>query len=120
MLTRRRAARESRTRLDCASCPSGGEILPRSKRQARDPARPADAAALAAERASLREAETLSFWPRTRVELRLLGPGYLQSAMTLGGGTCTAAIFAGRWALMSTKAVGENMVSEVPVVTPSR
>jgi len=43
----------------------------------------------------LRAAESLPLWARTRVELRLLGPGYLQSAMTLGGGTCTAAIFAG-------------------------
>jgi Mn2+/Fe2+ NRAMP family transporter len=35
-------------------------------------------------------------WPR-RVSgyLRLLGPGYLQSAMTLGGGTVSSALFAG-------------------------
>ncbi|MCH2169982.1 hypothetical protein MK489_04290 [Myxococcota bacterium] len=43
----------------------------------------------------LRAAASLSWFGRTRVKLRLLGPGYLQSAMTLGGGTSTAAIFAG-------------------------
>ena len=33
--------------------------------------------------------------PRTLGYLRLMGPGYMQSAMTLGGGTAFASIFAG-------------------------
>ena len=36
-----------------------------------------------------------SFLPRTLGYLRLIGPGYMQSAMTLGGGTAFASIFAG-------------------------
>ncbi len=36
-----------------------------------------------------------SFLPRTFGYLRLIGPGYMQSAMTLGGGTAFASIFAG-------------------------
>ncbi|MCB9913942.1 MAG: Nramp family divalent metal transporter [Planctomycetes bacterium] len=35
------------------------------------------------------------FLPRTLGYLRLMGPGYMQSAMTLGGGTAFASIFAG-------------------------
>ena len=46
------------------------------------------------ERQVLRAAAALPFFARTRRQLRLLGPGYLQSAMTLGGGSSTAAIFA--------------------------
>ena len=34
------------------------------------------------------------FLPRTLGYLRLIGPGYMQSAMTLGGGTAFASIFA--------------------------
>ena len=69
-----------------------------------DPARPVetflalarslDIATLDA-RDALRAAEALPLWSRSRLYLRMLGPGYLQSAMTLGGGSCTAAIFAG-------------------------
>ena len=69
--------------------------MPRPDARARPPGERQDADALQRERDSLRAAETLSFVPRTRVYLRMLGPGYLQSAMTLGGGSCTAAIFAG-------------------------
>lgn len=36
-----------------------------------------------------------SFVPRTLGYLRHIGPGYMQSAMTLGGGTAFASIFAG-------------------------
>jgi len=39
--------------------------------------------------------EAKSFLPRTLGYLRLMGPGYMQSAMTLGGGTAFASIFAG-------------------------
>ncbi len=39
------------------------------------------------------------FVPRTLGYLRHMGPGYMQSAMTLGGGTAFASIFAAliRW-----------------------
>jgi Mn2+/Fe2+ NRAMP family transporter len=39
--------------------------------------------------------DALPFVPRTLGYMRLMGPGYMQSAMTLGGGTAFAAIFAG-------------------------
>jgi len=35
------------------------------------------------------------FLPRTLGYMKLMGPGYMQSAMTLGGGTAFASIFAG-------------------------
>lgn len=43
----------------------------------------------------LQQLDQRSFLPRTFGYLRLMGPGYLQSAMTLGGGTAFSAIFAG-------------------------
>ena len=69
--------------------------MPRPERQARATAHTSDDDGLQHERDALRAAEALPFGQRTRVYLRMLGPGYLQSAMTLGGGSCTAAIFAG-------------------------
>jgi len=57
--------------------------------------RPPDAEVLARERAVLSDLATRPFASRARGYLRLLGPGYLQSAMTLGGGTVSAALFAG-------------------------
>ena len=50
---------------------------------------------LAHERAALEALEQRSFLPRTLGYLRRSGPGFLQSAMTLGGGTASATIFAG-------------------------
>jgi len=44
---------------------------------------------------ALEALEAKSFLPRTLGTLRYMGPGYLQSAMTLGGGTAFASIFAG-------------------------
>ena len=44
---------------------------------------------------TLRELDAKSFLPRTLGYLRHMGPGYMQSAMTLGGGTAFASIFAG-------------------------
>jgi Mn2+/Fe2+ NRAMP family transporter len=58
-------------------------------------ASPPDPAALARERAVLAELAAQPLPSRVRGYLRLLGPGYLQSAMTLGGGTATSALFAG-------------------------
>lgn len=43
----------------------------------------------------LQALDAKSFVPRTLGYLRLIGPGYMQSAMTLGGGTAFASIFAG-------------------------
>ena len=48
-----------------------------------------------AELAALRALDAKSFVPRTFGYLRHIGPGYMQSAMTLGGGTAFASIFAG-------------------------
>ncbi|MBK7405253.1 MAG: divalent metal cation transporter [Phycisphaerales bacterium] len=63
--------------------------------------RPADMPAPSAEELIAREAETLVDLERAaplrriRGYMKLMGPGYMQSAMTLGGGTATASIFAG-------------------------
>ncbi|MEZ6196664.1 MAG: divalent metal cation transporter [Planctomycetota bacterium] len=58
-------------------------------------AREAPTDAAARERELLRSVESAP-WPRRwRVYLGLVGPGFLQSAMTLGGGTAVASLFAG-------------------------
>lgn len=57
--------------------------------------RPPDAEALSRERAVLSDLAARPLASRARGYLRLLGPGYLQSAMTLGGGTVSAALFSG-------------------------
>jgi len=54
-----------------------------------------DPGALERERAELRALDEAGGWRRLRGYLRLLGPGYLQSAMTLGSGTAASALFAG-------------------------
>lgn len=56
---------------------------------------PQDTDARTAERDQLRTLAELPAPARLRGYLRLLGPGYLQSAMTLGGGTASSALFAG-------------------------
>lgn len=58
-------------------------------------ARPPDAESLARERAWLTQLETKGPLERNLGYLRHAGPGYLQSAMTLGGGTAAASLFAG-------------------------
>jgi len=57
--------------------------------------RPRDPEAVAAERDWLRALEHKGPLERTLAYLRHTGPGYLQSAMTLGGGTAAASLFAG-------------------------
>ena len=47
------------------------------------------------ELAQLQALDAKAFLPRTLGYLRHIGPGYMQSAMTLGGGTAFASIFAG-------------------------
>lgn len=54
-----------------------------------------DAAALSAERELLSQLAAKPPAARLRGYFGLLGPGYLQSAMTLGGGTVSSALFAG-------------------------
>ncbi len=58
-------------------------------------AHPPDPARLQEERARLAAAEGAPLGQRLRTYGSMLGPGYLQSAMTLGGGTATAALFSG-------------------------
>lgn len=58
-------------------------------------AHPPDPQALAAERQRLRDVEGRGVGEQVSTYWALLGPGFLQSAMTLGGGTATASIFAG-------------------------
>ncbi|MEZ7979842.1 MAG: divalent metal cation transporter [Myxococcota bacterium] len=54
-----------------------------------------DPGAQQSERAALRSLAAKPFPARMRGYLRMLGPGYMQSAMTLGGGTVSSALFAG-------------------------
>ena len=58
-------------------------------------ARPPDPERLAEERRLLASLEGQGLWRRVRGYWSLSGPGYLQSAMTLGGGTASASLFAG-------------------------
>ena len=58
-------------------------------------ANPPDPAQLAHERARLAAVEGESLPVRLRTYATMIGPGYLQSAMTLGGGTATTALFTG-------------------------
>lgn len=56
---------------------------------------PPDPARLAADRAWLREVSERPWLTRQLAYLRRGGPGYLQSALTLGGGTASACILSG-------------------------
>ncbi|NQZ95649.1 MAG: divalent metal cation transporter [Myxococcales bacterium] len=58
-------------------------------------ANPPDPEALTREKARLGAVAGQGWLAQGRAYWGLLGPGFLQSAMTLGGGTATAAIFAG-------------------------
>lgn len=79
-----------------------------------------DPGALERERAALRAMHAKPFPARMRGYLRLLGPGYLQSAMTLGGGTISSALFAGAifgyallWVAPLAMALGLVMLSAI-------
>ena len=83
-------------------------------------ASPPDAAALARERAELTQLASRPATTRVRRYLGLLGPGYLQSAMTLGGGTVSSALFAGAifgyellWVAPLAMALGLVMLSAI-------
>ena len=58
-------------------------------------AHPADPEAIGQESRRLREVAHRGIGEQVRAYWGLIGPGFLQSAMTLGGGTATASIFAG-------------------------
>lgn len=58
-------------------------------------AQPPDPDRLAAEKALLADLEGQSWGTRTGAYFRLIGPGYMQSAMTLGSGSAAASLFAG-------------------------
>ncbi len=79
-----------------------------------------DPEALSVERAALERLATQPFGTRLRGYLRRLGPGYLQSAMTLGGGTVSSALFAGAifgvdllWVAPLAMALGLVMLSAI-------
>ena len=83
-------------------------------------AKPRDAVTLARERETLSRLSDQSLGVRLRGYLRFLGPGYLQSAMTLGGGTVSAALFAGAifgyqllWVAPFAMAMGLCMLSAI-------
>lgn len=83
-------------------------------------ASPPDPATLHWERVALRRLADRPLRERLRGYLRLLGPGYLQSAMTLGGGTVSSALFAGAvfgyqllWVAPLGMALGIVMLSAV-------
>jgi len=71
-----------------------GDTLEQVRRGLRMSA-PPDPVALAAERAHLAELERGPALRRWRGYLGLSGPGYLQSALTLGSGTAASSLFAG-------------------------
>lgn len=73
--------------------PRPGEL--EAVRQGLRMSNPPDPARLAAEAAWLEELDRGPRWRRLRGWLSLSGPGYLQSAMTLGAGTATSSLFAG-------------------------
>ncbi|MCK5945414.1 MAG: divalent metal cation transporter, partial [Planctomycetes bacterium] len=73
--------------------PSGGDLD--RVRQGLRMATPPDPQKLQAEREQLRELEHAPLLQRWGGYLRFIGPGYLQSAMTLGSGTAASSLFAG-------------------------
>jgi len=83
-------------------------------------ASPPDPAALAEQHARLVALAGQPLAARLRGYLGLLGPGYLQSAMTLGGGTVSSALFAGAifgyqllWVAPLSMALGLCMLAAV-------
>jgi len=89
-------------------------------------AHPPDPVELARERELLAELETKGWGERTRAYLKFAGPGYLQSAFTLGGGTAAASLFAGAafgyqllWVAPVAMLLGVIMLSAVAYQTLS-
>ena len=87
---------------------------------------PPDEARLSRERALLRELEGAPAKTRVWEYMKLIGPGYMQSAMTLGGGTMAASLFAGAafgyqllWAAPVGMLLGIIMLSAISYQTLS-
>lgn len=83
-------------------------------------AQPPDPVEVLRERAALERLAERPFPARLGAYARLLGPGYLQSAMTLGGGTVSSALFAGAvfgyqllWVAPLAMALGLVMLSAI-------
>jgi len=89
-------------------------------------AHPPDPEELAREVETLRELESKGWLERTSGYLKFAGPGYLQSAFTLGGGTAAASLFAGAafgyallWVAPVAMLLGVVMLSAVAYQTLS-
>lgn len=74
----------------------------------------------------LREAEAVGGWTKYRTYLSLSGPGYLQSAITLGGGTLAGSLYLGvlagtsmLWVQPLAMLLGIIMLSAIAYVTLS-
>jgi len=87
---------------------------------------PPDPEELARERELLTELDSKGWFERTTAYLKFAGPGYLQSAFTLGGGTAAASLFAGAafgyellWVAPVAMALGLIMLSAVAYQTLS-
>ncbi|MFT4539388.1 MAG: manganese transport protein [Planctomycetota bacterium] len=85
-----------------------------------------DPEVLAAEKRELQRLDGVGFAERTRAYMRSIGPGYLQSAMTLGGGTAASSLFAGAlfgyellWVAPIAMLLGMIMLSAVSYQTLS-
>lgn len=78
------------------------------------------------DRERLREAEAAGGWKKYRTYLSLSGPGYLQSAITLGGGTLAGSLYLGvlagtsmLWVQPLAMLIGIIMLSAIAYVTLS-
>ncbi len=85
-----------------------------------------DAEAMAKERAYLRELETRPLLSRAGGYLKLSGPGWIQSALTLGGGSGSTSLFAGAlagytllWVQPTSMAIGAIMLGAMAYMTLS-
>ena len=79
-----------------------------------------------ADRELLRDAQSRGFWPTLRAFLTLSGPGWLQSAITLGGGSLAGSLFLGvlggtslLWLQLVAILMGVVMLSAISYVTLS-
>ncbi|MFC1636313.1 divalent metal cation transporter [Planctomycetota bacterium] len=80
------AEKKQQARSECANLARGLPMFVASEPQV-----------LAKERAELATLERESFLRRWRGYSKMTGPGYLQSALTLGGGSAVASLFAGSY-----------------------
>jgi len=81
---------------------------------------------LAKERAYLQELESRPLWARAGGYFKLSGPGWIQSALTLGGGSGSTSLFAGAlagytllWVQPTSMAIGAIMMGAMAYMTLS-